>query len=60
MNHSEAEQEGTSTVMEVLKCSGEKGWNCGDRQEDRVQGKSHTEKQGPSLKAGEWPQLIFQ
>lgn len=53
INHSEAEQEDTSILMKVLKCPGEKG---GTAETGR---KTHTQTQGP-VKAGEWPELIFQ
>lgn len=60
INHSKAEQEETSTIMEVFMSSGEKGGTAKTERKTECRGKSHTETQGPSPKAGEWPELIFQ
>lgn len=60
INHSEAEEEETSTVMEAFMSSGEKGGTAETEGKTECRGKSHAETQGPFSKAGEWPELIFQ
>lgn len=46
--------------MEAFMSSGEKGGTAETERKTECRGKSHTETQGPSPKAGEWPELIFQ
>lgn len=60
INHSEAEEEETSTVMEAFMSSEEKGGTAETERKTECRRKSHTETQGPSPKAGEWPEIVFQ
>lgn len=60
INHSEAEEEETTTVMEAFMSSGEMGGTAETERKTECRRKSHTETQGPSPKAGEWPELVFQ
>lgn len=60
INHSEAEEEETTTVMEAFVSSGEMGGTAETERKTECRRKSHTETQGPSPKAGEWPELVFQ
>lgn len=60
INHSEVEQEETSTVMETFMSSGEEGGTAETERKTECRGKSLSEMQGPSPKAGEWPELVFQ